>query len=105
MVNFTTDGLHVVSGSDDTVLRYWDVSTETSISELHGHEVLIIMIEYFTLAAPGPLIITLIALIINFRITYVLSLSSPRLLIWYSPGPTITRCVGGTYVLATPSFD
>lgn len=38
-VQFTKDGIHIVSGSDDTSLRYWDIATETSTAELREHNV------------------------------------------------------------------
>ena len=38
-VRFSLDGLKLVSGSDDTALRYWDMSTETCLSIFKGHEV------------------------------------------------------------------
>ena len=38
-VRFSLDGLKLVSGSDDTTVRYWDMSTETCISIFEGHEV------------------------------------------------------------------
>ena len=38
-VQFTKDGIHIVSGSDDTSIRYWDMATETSTTELREHEV------------------------------------------------------------------
>lgn len=38
-VQFSLDGLKLVSGSDDTSVRHWDLSTGTCIQVLRGHEV------------------------------------------------------------------
>lgn len=38
-VRFSSDGLKLFSGSDDTTVKYWDISTGTCIATLQGHEV------------------------------------------------------------------
>ena len=38
-VSFLPCGLRVVSGSDDTSLRVWDMATESCLARLPGHEV------------------------------------------------------------------
>lgn len=38
-VDFTSDGLKIVSGSDDTSTKLWDIATGESITELRGHTV------------------------------------------------------------------
>ncbi len=38
-LDFTSDGLGIVSGSDDTSARVWDLATGTSTEELRGHTV------------------------------------------------------------------
>jgi len=38
-VCFSCDGLRVFSGSDDTMLRCWDLSTQTCTLTLSGHQV------------------------------------------------------------------
>lgn len=37
MTRFATDNLHIMSGSDDTIVRNWDISTGTQIAQLKGH--------------------------------------------------------------------
>ncbi|XP_071720610.1 protein SLOW WALKER 1-like [Rutidosis leptorrhynchoides] len=32
------DKLHLYSGGDDSIVKYWDVSTETAVSNLYGHK-------------------------------------------------------------------
>ena len=38
-VHFSPDGLRVLSGSDDTSVRNWDLATGACITTLRGHEV------------------------------------------------------------------
>ena len=38
-VHFSLDGLRVVSGSDDTSVRNWDLATGACITTLRGHQV------------------------------------------------------------------
>ena len=38
-VDFTVDGLGIVSGSDDTTVKVWDMATGTTTAELRGHKV------------------------------------------------------------------
>lgn len=38
-VSFSLDGLHVLSGSDDTSVRNWDLATGMCVVTLRGHQV------------------------------------------------------------------
>ena len=38
-VHFSLDGLGVLSGSDDTSVRNWDLATGTCVTTLRGHQV------------------------------------------------------------------
>ena len=38
-VDFTVDGLGIVSGSDDTTVKVWDMATGITTAELRGHKV------------------------------------------------------------------
>ena len=38
-VNFCLDGLKILSGSEDTSIRHWDLATGSCITTLRGHKV------------------------------------------------------------------